>query len=227
MFLISKFLKINIHIFNSASKDPLSYLVEGATKNVCLGYIKDEKHYVALPTLVPQEPKPANQLKENRESSRKTVNCSNEPAETKDTVDVDFKHKSMVNQIIYLALLESNGNRDKFVAAYKDLAIANNMEAVNIPEPMFRKTTLPCFITNLIKGGVNDIQDASERQLDTAKILLHAKKVDKLSTSLPLIPKINQNDSKISNTDRLSISKNSKSAKIKKKKHQTKDCRHC
>ena len=49
---MSNFLKSNMYIFNSASNNPILFVVhvEGATGNIYLGYIREEKYYVLKKT---------------------------------------------------------------------------------------------------------------------------------------------------------------------------------
>ena len=90
--------------------------------------------------------------------------------------------------------MASDGNRDKFISAYVELAKANGMVAINIPAKLFENINLPYFVANRMRGGVNDIYKATEHQFGTAKLVIDTQKNKELSSNLPIVMNTNIED---------------------------------
>ena len=100
---------------------------------------------------------------------------------------IDYKLKGKINQMIYLALLESRGDKPKFITAYNELIVANDMVPVKIPTSHLKHLDLLYVVSNLVKSNVEVLDKVSERVLEIRKIDKKTKKDRNLSTSLPVV----------------------------------------
>ena len=154
---MAQFLKSSIIIYNSETSKPTKY---GAySKNVKLGYIADEKHYVALSSKEKQHDvvdTPVTKESENIDTPvAKESDIIDTPVVNESDI-IDNKLHQMQWQIINLALLDSMGERSSFINSYHALATANNLNKVIIPDSILFKLSAPYIMSKILTKHLDE-----------------------------------------------------------------------
>ena len=142
------------------------------TKNVKLGYIADEKHYVALSSKEKQHDVVDIPVTKESETIDTPVAKESDIIDTpvvNESDIIDNKLHQMQWQIINLALLESMGERSSFINSYHALATANNLNKVVIPDNLLFKLSTPYTLSKILTKHLDELY-----QKLTIRILFHS-----------------------------------------------------